>query len=217
MAAPLHAETPAQQMLSVIQDIFAGESPSMSRLVAVQQALQRSQDVYRPANKDLQVQLRGASDIDVSHRLPCPIMHQHTCMLPTALCCTQHTLHPSCAHHCLVVPATIAPAVAFIAPSLPWESIRSAGQICLHVCCAFCMQEEVQRALVNQLAGAPNVLLSTRHDSIIGPHAGLNEEEEDIGEPQASRIDIHHTRISARWYCSSCDAYNQHHLLWILL
>ncbi len=66
MAAPLHAETPAQQMLSVIQDIFAGESPSMSRLVAVQQALQRSQDVYRPANKDLQTQLRAASDIDVS-------------------------------------------------------------------------------------------------------------------------------------------------------
>ncbi len=65
-----HAETPAQHMMSIIRAIQAGETPPMSIVVAVQQALERSADVYRPANQDFRSVLRKAAGLDVSTILP---------------------------------------------------------------------------------------------------------------------------------------------------
>ncbi len=52
-------------MITILRAIQAGEMPPMSIVVAVQQALDRSADLYRPASQDLKSVLRQASDLDV--------------------------------------------------------------------------------------------------------------------------------------------------------
>ncbi len=60
------AETPAQQMIAIIQAVMANETPPMAWMVNVKQALQRSADVYRPAYQDLHTELKAAAGLDVS-------------------------------------------------------------------------------------------------------------------------------------------------------
>ncbi len=75
VSLPSIAETPAKHMMTIIQAVQAGETPPMSIVVAVQQALERSADVYTPANQDLKSKLKQATDLDVS-----VCMHDmHTC------------------------------------------------------------------------------------------------------------------------------------------
>ncbi len=64
-----HAETPAHQMLAIIRAILQGAPPPMAMVLAVQRALQQSQDVYRPPSKELQTRLNEADNMDVSRVL----------------------------------------------------------------------------------------------------------------------------------------------------
>jgi hypothetical protein len=62
------AESPAQNMLSIIEMALNGESPEIDKLLAVKEALDTNSDVYRP-NAD---QLRRAAELigaDVSEML----------------------------------------------------------------------------------------------------------------------------------------------------
>ncbi len=63
----LRAETPAQQMLTVLKAFIEGKAPPMALVLSAQRALQQSVDVYRPPNKELQARLKQA-DMDVSSR-----------------------------------------------------------------------------------------------------------------------------------------------------
>lgn len=56
-------------MLIILKSIMAGDPPPWALVVAVQQALERSADVYRPSQGDLQSAIKTTADIDVRNVL----------------------------------------------------------------------------------------------------------------------------------------------------
>lgn len=57
-------------MLSIISACLEGQLPSIPPLLAVQDALHRSADIYRPTAEAMDMQISEARHLDVSPLLP---------------------------------------------------------------------------------------------------------------------------------------------------
>lgn len=93
------SDTPAQKLLSLLEGLIDGMTPSLNTLASVIAALRTRQDLYAPTN--LGQRIREAAGMDVSHTFTYLFVTVGVLLLPVGmLCCVDgvHPLHPCRLH-----------------------------------------------------------------------------------------------------------------------